>query len=111
MAAAATAHNGTTASCGSLPTIWAGNLRIDPSTWMPDLVIPIYHTAEMSRWHDITFDQDGNMWQVIGNNSKSYAEGKPGLVKYDSVNGQVLELWSSFPAPAIPMDWNFTMAN
>lgn len=85
----------------------AANLRVDPNTGTPDLVIPIYHTAEMPRWHDITFDQDGNMWQVIGNNSKSYAEGKPGLVKYDSANGQVLEIVEFVPGSCDPHGLEF----
>ena len=35
----------------------------------------------------MTFDADGNIWQVTGNDSKSYKEGKPGLVKYDGKTG------------------------
>jgi hypothetical protein len=65
-------------------------LRLDPKGWTPEVAIPIYVTAEMSRWHDMTFDAEGNIWQVTGNNSKSYKEGKPGLVKYDGNTGAVL---------------------
>ena len=30
------------------------------------------------RSHDMTFDANGNIWLVTGNDSKSYKEGKPG---------------------------------
>ena len=69
-----------------------GNMRVDPETWKPEVMFPIYTTAEQLRWHDITFDQDGYMWQVSGNDSTTVSEGKPGLIKYDGQTGQVLEL-------------------
>ena len=79
-----------------------GNLRVDPKTWTPEVMIPIYTTPELPRWHDITFDKDGNMWQVNGNDSKSMAEGRPGLIKYDGATGQVLELVEFEPGACDP---------
>ena len=52
--------------------------------------MPITTPEDKPRYHDITFDNDGNIWQVTGNDSKSYAEGKPGLVQYDGKTGAVL---------------------
>jgi hypothetical protein len=65
-------------------------LRVDPKNWQPEMAIPIHVTPEKSRWHDMTFDADGNIWQVTGNRSRSYKEGRPGLVKYDGKTGAVL---------------------
>lgn len=65
-------------------------MRVDPVSWNPEFMIPI--PVDLPRWHDMTFDQDGYLWQVIGNNSTSYADGKPGLIKYDPKTGEVLEI-------------------
>ena len=65
-------------------------LRVDPKTWAPEVAIPIYAPADKPRWHDMTFDSEGNIWQVTGNDSKSFKEGKPGLVKYDGKTGAVM---------------------
>ena len=65
-------------------------MRVDPKTWTPEAMIPIHTTPELPRWHDMTFDGEGYIWQVIGNNSQSFAAGKPGLVKYDPHSGEVL---------------------
>jgi hypothetical protein len=35
-------------------------LRVDPKTWAPEVAIPIYVTPEKPRWHDMTFDAQGN---------------------------------------------------
>jgi hypothetical protein len=67
-----------------------GVLRVDPKTWEPEFMIPIYQTPEMMRYHGIAWD-NGAIWQLIGNDSKSYAEGKALLVKYDAATGRVLE--------------------
>lgn len=68
-----------------------GNLRVDPKTWEPEFMIPFYQAPERNRYHDITVDTDGTMWQVVGNDSRSYKEFKPGLVRYDMSTGKVLE--------------------
>jgi hypothetical protein len=65
-------------------------LRVDPKTWAPEVAIPIYAPVDKPRWHDMTFDADGNVWQVTGNDSTSYKEGRPGLVKYNGKTGAVL---------------------
>jgi len=31
------------------------------------------------------------IWQVVGNDSKSYNEGGPGLVRYEAATGKVME--------------------
>ena len=79
-----------------------GILRVEPKTWEPEFFIPIYTTGETVRWHDITFDEDGFLWQIIGNNSTGYAEGKAGLVKYDAATGQVLETVEFVPGSCDP---------
>src|SRR3984957_9648565 len=58
-----------------------GILRVDPKTWEPEFMIPIHTTPELQRWHDITFDNEGFLWQINGNDSTSFQEGRPGLVK------------------------------
>jgi hypothetical protein len=82
-------------------------LRVDPKTWVPEMAIPIYVTAEKPRWHDMTFDADGNIWQVTGNDSKSYKEGKPGLVKYDGKTGDVLATYDFVPGSCDPHGLEF----
>jgi sugar lactone lactonase YvrE len=66
-----------------------GALRVDPATWTPEVLIPVA-SQEKPRLHDIALDPDGNLWVVTGNNSRSYAEGKPGLNKYDAKTGQLV---------------------
>ena len=82
-------------------------LRVDPVSWAPEQMIPIHTTEDMPRWHDMTFDDEGNIWQVTGNDSKSYAEGKPGLIKYDGKTGQVLELVDLVPGSCDPHGLEF----
>ena len=53
-------------------------LRVDPKTWVPEVAISIYTAADKPRTHDMTFDADGNIWLVTGNDSKSYKEGTAG---------------------------------
>jgi sugar lactone lactonase YvrE len=84
-----------------------GNLRVDPETWTPEFIVPIYATPEKPRWHDITFDKDGYMWQISGNSSTSYAEGKPGLIKYDPATGAVLETVEFAPGSCDPHGLEF----
>ena len=57
-------------------------LRVDPKTWAPEAAIPIYAPADKPRWHDMTFDADGNIWQVTGNDSKILQgrQARPGQV-------------------------------
>ncbi len=67
-----------------------GILRVDPKTWEPEFLIPCYETPGRNRVHGIAWD-NGAIWQLTGNDSSSYAEGRPGLVKYDAASGKVLE--------------------
>jgi hypothetical protein len=82
-------------------------LRVDPKTWAPEVAIPIYAPADKPRWHDMTFDADGNIWQVTGNDSKNYKEGRPGLVKYNGKTGQVLMTYDFAPGSCDPHGLEF----
>jgi len=79
-----------------------GILRVDPETWKPEFLIPIHTTPELPRWHDITFDNDGFLWQINGNDSTSFAAGRPGLIKYDPATGAVLETVEFVPGSCDP---------
>jgi hypothetical protein len=78
-----------------------GALRVDPNTWAAEALIRVSST-EKPRLHDLTFDNDGNMWVVTGNNSSSYAEGRPGLSKYDGRNGELLMTVDFVPGSCDP---------
>ena len=78
-----------------------GMLRVDPNTWAPEFLIPSYEVPGRNRVHAMAWD-NGAIWQVIGNDSKSYAEGRPGLVKYDGATGKVLEIVDFVPGSADP---------
>jgi hypothetical protein len=65
-------------------------LRVDPTSWEPEFMIPFYLDPEKPRYHAIAWD-NGAIWQVIGNDSKHYSDYRPGLVKYDAETGRVLE--------------------
>jgi len=79
-----------------------GNLRVDPVTWTPELFLPIYTTPEQPSWHDLTFDKDGFLWQINGNDSASVGANSTGLVKYDPESGQVVQLVDFEPAQCDP---------
>jgi len=66
-----------------------GIIRVDPVTWIPDALIRV-SSDEKPRLHDVAFDEAGDIWVVTGNNSTSYADGKPGLNKYDGKTGQLV---------------------
>ncbi|MBK5293887.1 MAG: hypothetical protein JJE04_19715 [Acidobacteriia bacterium] len=79
-----------------------GNLRVDPKTWQPEFMIPFYQAfPDRVRYHGIAWD-NGTIWQVVGNDSKSYKEGKPGLVRHDAVTGKVLETVDFVPGSGDP---------
>src|SRR6516162_6636251 len=67
-----------------------GILRVDPKTWEPEFMIPFYQAPGRVRYHAIAWDHE-TIWQVVGNDSKSYAEYRPGLVRYEASTGKVLE--------------------
>ena len=79
-----------------------GNIRVDPKTWQPEFMIPFYQSfPDRVRYHGIALE-NGSMWQVVGNDSKSYKEGKPGLVRYDVATGKVLETVDFVPGSSDP---------
>jgi hypothetical protein len=79
-----------------------GNLRVDPKTWQPEFMIPFYQSfPDRVRYHGIAWD-NGTIWQVVGNDSKSFKEGKPGLVRYDAATGKVLETVDFVPGSCDP---------
>ena len=78
-----------------------GILRVDPKTWEPEFLIPFYQAPGKTRYHDIAWD-NGSIWQIIGNDSTKYAEGRPGLVRYDAATGKVLETVEFAPNSSDP---------
>ena len=78
-----------------------GNLRVNPETWEPEFLIPFYQAPATVRYHAIAWD-NGTIWQVIGNDSRSYSEWKPGLVRYDAATGKVLETVDFLPNSCDP---------
>jgi hypothetical protein len=78
-----------------------GILRVDPTTWAPEYMIPFYQAPGRMRYHGTAWD-NGAIWQITGNDSKNYAEGRPGLVKYDAATGKVLETVDFVPNSADP---------
>jgi len=78
-----------------------GLLRVDAKTWTPEFMIPIYQPTGLMRYHGIAWD-NGAIWQLIGNDSTSYAEGRALLVKYDAATGRVLETAEFLPGSSDP---------
>jgi hypothetical protein len=78
-----------------------GMLRVDPVSWQPEFLIPFYEAPGRTRYHAMAWD-NGAIWQIVGNDSKNYAEGRPGLVKYDAASGRVLETVDFVPGSADP---------
>jgi hypothetical protein len=78
-----------------------GILRVDPKTWEPEFLIPFYQAPDRMRYHAIAWD-NGAIWQIVGNDSKNYAEGRPGLVKYDAATGKLLETVDFVPNSSDP---------
>ena len=76
-------------------------LRVDPTTWAPEFMIPFYQAPGRDRYHGMAWD-NGAIWQITGNGSKGFAEFKPGLVKYDAATGRVLELVDFVPGSSDP---------
>ena len=66
-----------------------GMLRVDPRTWVPEILLPVRSDAK-PRLHDLTIDGEDNIWVVTGNNSTSPEDYKAGLSKYDGRTGKLL---------------------
>jgi hypothetical protein len=85
-----------------------GILRVDPTTWQPEFLIPFLEAPERMRVHGIAWD-NGAIWQIVGNDSHNYEEGRPGLVKYDAASGKVLEVVDFLPHSSDPQTgWRCT---
>jgi hypothetical protein len=78
-----------------------GILRVDPATWQPEFMIPFYQAPDRNRYHAMAWD-NGAIWQIVGNDSKNYAEYRPGLVKYDAATGKILETVDFLPNSSDP---------
>ena len=78
-----------------------GILRLDPATWQPEFMIPFYQAPDRNRYHAMAWD-NGAIWQIVGNDSKNYAEYRPGLVKYDAATGKVIETVDFLPNSSDP---------
>jgi hypothetical protein len=78
-----------------------GNLRVDPKTWEPELLIPFYQAPDRVRYHGIAWDNE-TIWQIVGNDSKRYSEYRPCLVKYEAATGKVLETVDFVPNSCDP---------
>ena len=76
-------------------------LRVDAKTWEPEYQIPIILPPDRPRFHGIALD-DGAIWVVIGNDSKRYEEGRPGLAKLDATTGELLEIVEFLPGSCDP---------
>lgn len=79
-----------------------GNLRVDPKTFYPEYMIPFHVSPDRTRYHDITFDKEGTMWQVIGNDCKRYADFRPALARHDAATGRVVEVVEFMPGSCDP---------
>jgi len=66
------------------------NIRVDVKTWTPEFIIPFYQAPDRVRYHDITID-NGSMWQIVGNECKSWKDYRPALVRYDMATGRPVE--------------------
>ncbi|MCC6536003.1 MAG: hypothetical protein IT162_00530 [Bryobacterales bacterium] len=80
-----------------------GNIRVDPKTWQPDYMIPFYQQfPDRVRYHGIAIDNEKTMWQVLGNDSKRFHEGKPALSRQDIATGRTLEVIDFVPGSSDP---------
>jgi hypothetical protein len=66
-------------------------IRMNTASWTAEVQIPIASTPGMDRYHDITFDKDGTLLQVIANNSTGEHATRAGLVRYNPQTGEAIE--------------------
>jgi hypothetical protein len=79
-----------------------GLIRMDAKSWIPELQIPMELPPGMERFHDITFDRDGTILQVIANESHGPADSKAGLVRYHAETGEAIETITFVPGSCDP---------
>ena len=77
------------------------NIRVDPKTWVPEIIIPFYQSPDHGRFHDITIEGD-SMWQIVGNDCKNYKDYRPALVRYELSTGKVQETVDFLPNSCDP---------
>lgn len=77
--------------------LWIVNNRmhsivcVNPESWSIETQFPIAAPLGMRRYHDITFDKDGTLLQVIANESTRYLDSKSALLRYDVRTGEPIE--------------------
>ena len=77
--------------------LWIVNNRmhsiicVNPTSWTIESQFPIAAPRGLTRYHDITFDQNGALLQVVANESTSSANSTSALVRYDAHTGQPIE--------------------
>ena len=78
-----------------------GNIRVDPTTWASEFMIPFYQAPDRTRYHGIAWD-NGSIWQVVGNDCQRYSDFKPCLVRHEAATGRVLEVVDFLPGSCDP---------
>ena len=82
-------------------------MRVDPTTWIADVLHPIPYVEGFPRYHDMTFDNDGNIWLVVANITDSFSTLKGGLLKIDPVSGHLLKIVDLEPGSPDPHGLTF----
>jgi hypothetical protein len=88
--------------------LWIVNNRmhsivcVNPTSWSIEAQFPIAAPMGLTRYHDITFDRDGTMLQVIANESTSHTNSVAALVRYDVRTGEPIETLTLVPGSCDP---------
>ena len=88
--------------------LWIVNNRmhsivcVNPTSWIIETQFPIAAPMGLTRYHDITFDRDGSMLQVIANESTSHTNSVAALVRYDVRTGEPIETLTLVPGSCDP---------
>ena len=78
--------------------LWIVNNRmhsivcVNPKNWSVETQFPIAAPMGLTRYHDITFDQDGTLLQVIANASTGIHDSTSALLRYNVNTGEPIEL-------------------
>ena len=78
-----------------------GLIRVDPTSWQPEYLVPFYVSQERPRYHAMAWD-NGAIWQIIGNDCKNHSQYRPALVKYDAATGTAMEVVEFLPDSCDP---------